>query len=112
MLTCEFLCEHTVPKAGALALLQRTAARTQTEKRAIRQQSRQGEEERRQSTEEEAVGAKLVTKSYSVGVCSMSFFYIKESGPPNYKSSFPFKEVDESTDLMSAWQTTANSTLT
>lgn len=42
------LREHTVPKAGALALLQRTAAGRQTEKGAIRQQSRQegGEREK------------------------------------------------------------------
>lgn len=36
--------EHTVPKAGALALLQRTAARRQREKGVIRQRSRQEEE--------------------------------------------------------------------
>lgn len=42
------LREHTVPKAGALALLQRTAAGRQTERGAIRQQSRQegGEREK------------------------------------------------------------------
>ncbi len=68
VLTFEFLCEHTVPKAGALALLQRTAARTQTEKRAIRQQSRQEEERGRKGTEKEAVGAKLVDKELSNGL--------------------------------------------
>ena len=37
--------EHTVPKAGALALLQRTAVRAQAEKQAVRQQSRKEDKE-------------------------------------------------------------------
>lgn len=37
--------EHTVPKAGALALLQRTAVRAQAEKEAVRQQSRREDKE-------------------------------------------------------------------
>lgn len=65
MLTFKYLCEHTVPKAGALALLQRTAARKQTEKKAIQQPSRQEEERGRKGTEKEAVGAELVDKVLS-----------------------------------------------
>lgn len=47
MLTFEYLCEHTVPKAGALALLQRTAARKQREKSdPAAKQTRGGEREK------------------------------------------------------------------
>lgn len=62
MLTFKFLCEYTIPKAGALALLQRTAARTQNREMSDPTAQQREGEKRTEGTEEKVAGVKLVDR--------------------------------------------------